>query len=185
MLETVREDLRHKVARRGFPPTLASYVRACGSEGSLAQLLYRAMRFCGGHGLGLPALVIYRINALVGQAVIGRGADLGPGLVILHASGTVINTSVRAGKNLVLEHAVTLGEVRGRSPVLGDNVYVGAGAKVIGPVRVGSDVTIGANAVVTRDLPDGATAVGVPARVIKIYGQPVPGEVTGRKQKRA
>jgi len=55
--------------------------------------------------------------------------------------------------------------------VLGDNVFIGAGAKIIGPVRVGSDVKIGANAVVTRDLPDGATAVGVPARVISIYGE--------------
>ena len=56
---------------------------------------------------------------------------------------------------------------------MGDNVFIGAGAKVLGPVLIGSDVKIGANAVVTRDLPDGATAVGVPARVVRIYGERV------------
>ena len=55
----------------------------------------------------------------------------------------------------------------------GDNVFIGAGAKVIGGVKIGSDVKIGANAVVTKDLPDGATAVGIPAKVIKIYGERV------------
>jgi serine O-acetyltransferase len=179
MLETVREDLRHKVALLGLPPTLASYVRVCGSEGTVTQLLCRATCFCHTRGLGVPAFLLYRINALVGQAVIGRGAELGPGLVIFHSTGIVINTSVKAGKNLVLQHGVTLGEARGRSPVLGDDVFVGAGAKVIGPVRVGDDVRIGANAVVTRDLPDGATAVGVPARVVRIHGRPVAVDVAG------
>ena len=180
MLENVREDLRHKLMLRGLPPSLASYVRICGSEGSFAQLVYRATRFCQTRGLGLPAFFLYRVNAFLGHVVIGRDADIGPGFVLLHSSGTVINTHVKAGKNLVLEHAVTLGEVRGQSPVLGDNVYIGAGAKVIGAVKVGYEHRIGANAVVTKDLPDGATAVGVPARVIRIYGKPVasgsPGE---------
>ncbi len=173
MLETVREDLRHKVAWRGLAPSLASSVRVLGSEGSLGQLLYRAMRFCQTRGLRLSAFLLYRLNAQVGHVIIGRDADIGPGFTILHSSGIVINTSVKAGKNLVLQHQVTLGERRGRSPVLGDNVFVGAGAKVLGPVRVGNDVRIGANAVVTGDLPDGATAVGVPARVVRIYGDPV------------
>ena len=173
MLENVREDLRHKVAWRGFAPTLVSSVRVLGSEGSLGQLLYRAMRFCQTRGLRLPALLIYRLNAHVGHVIIGRDADIGPGFILLHGTGIVIDTGVKAGKNLVLQDEVTLGELRGESPVLGDNVFVGAGARVIGPVRVGNDVRIGANAVVTRDLPDGATAAGAPACVIRIYGEPV------------
>jgi serine O-acetyltransferase len=145
----------------------------CFSDGTTAQLLYRAMRFCQTNRLKPLAFLFYRLNAALGHAVIGRGADLGPGLVILHSFGIVINTQVRAGKNLVLEHGVTLGAEKHRSPILGDNVFIGAGAKIIGDVRVGSNVKIGANAVVTRDIPDGATAVGIPARVIKIYGERV------------
>ena len=146
------------------------------SDGSTAQILYRLMRFCQTHHLKPLAAVVYRWNALISQVVIGRGAEIGPGLVILQSFGIVINSSVRAGRNLVLEHGVTIGAEKGQSPVLGDNVFIGAGAKIIGPVRVGSDVKIGANAVVTRDLPDGATAVGIPARVVRIYGERVSGE---------
>jgi serine O-acetyltransferase len=153
-----------------LPPTWKSMVRMFFSDGSTAQILYRMMRFCQTHHLKLGAIILYRLNVFVGHTVIGRGADLGPGLVILHSIGVVINSNVRAGSNLVLEHGVTIGAEKGQSPVLGDNIFIGAGAKIIGPVRIGSDVKIGANAVVTKDLPDGATAVGIPATVIKIYG---------------
>lgn len=174
MLKTILADLRHKADWYELPPTRRSLLRMCVSDGSTAQLLYRAMRFCQTHRLKLLAVLLYRLNAGASHAIIGRGAELGPGLVILHSLGVVINASVRAGRNLVLEHGVTIGAEKNQSPVLGDNVFVGAGAKIIGPVRVGSDVKIGANAVVTKDLPDGATAVGIPARVVRIYGERVP-----------
>lgn len=171
MFQTLIEDLGRKADWYDLPPTRGALLRMCLSDGSTAQILYRAMRFCQTHRLKPLAAVLYRLNAAVGHLVIGRGAELGPGLVILHSLGIVINTHVRAGKNLVLEHGVTIGAEKGRSPLLGDNVFVGAGAKIIGPVRIGSDVKIGANAVVTTDLPDGATAVGIPARVVRIYGR--------------
>ena len=75
--------------------------------------------------------------------------------------------------NLTIENGVTIGAEKGESPTLGDNVFIGAGAKIIGDVKIGSDVKIGANAVVLKDLPDGATAVGVPARIVKIYEERV------------
>lgn len=62
---------------------------------------------------------------------------------------------------------------KGRAPVLGNNVYIGAGARIIGNVRVGNNVRIGANAVVVNDIPDDATAVGVPARVVRIGNQKI------------
>jgi serine O-acetyltransferase len=171
LVKTLLADLHSKVNWYERPSSLKSLLAICLSDGSSAQILYRLMRFCQTHHLQPLAFFIYRLNAAVGHAVIGRGAEIGPGFVILHSFGVVINSSVRAGKNLVIEHGVTIGAEKGRSPVLGDNVFIGAGAKVIGPVKVGSDVKIGANAVVTKDLPDGATAVGIPARVIKIYGE--------------
>ncbi len=176
MFDTLREDLYRKADWYGLPRTRRAMLRMCFGEGSTAQILYRMMRFCQQHRLKLVALFLYRLNAHLSHLVIGRGAEFGPGLVILHSFGIVINTDVRAGRNLILEHGVTIGAEKERSPVLGDIVFVGAGAKIIGAVRIGSDVKIGANAVVTRDIPDGATAVGIPARVVRLYGARVPAE---------
>lgn len=173
MLRLILADLSRKAEWYELKPTPRALLRMWFSDGSTAQILYRMVQFCQRHHLKPLALVLYRLNAALGHAVIGRGAEIGPGFVLLHSMGVVINSSVRAGRNLVLEHGVTIGAEKNQSPVLGDNVFVGAGAKIIGAVRIGSDVKIGANAVVTRDLPDGATAVGIPARVVRLYGQPV------------
>jgi serine O-acetyltransferase len=173
MLSTLIEDFRRKAECYNLRPGLKSLLGAVLRDGSTAQILYRLMQFCQSHHLTPLAMVLYRMNVHLGHVVIGRGAQFGPGLVILHSFGIVINTDVRAGKNLVLEHGVTIGAEKGKSPILGNNVFVGAGAKIIGGIKIGSDVKIGANAVVTKDLPDGATAVGIPARVVKIYGEPV------------
>ncbi len=173
MFTTLLDDLRSKAEWYELPPNSKSLLQMWFKDGSTAQILYRLMRCCQTHHLKPLAMLVYRLNAAISHAVIGRGAEIGPGLVILHSFSVVINSKVRAGKRLILEHEVTIGEEKGRCPVLGDNVYVGAGAKIIGGVRIGSDVKIGANAVVTTDLPDGATAVGIPARVVKIYGQRV------------
>jgi serine O-acetyltransferase len=78
----------------------------------------------------------------------------------------VINSSVKGGSNIKLEHAVTIGAEKNESPALGDNVFVGAGAKIVGGIRIGNNVKIGANAVVISDIPDGTTAVGIPAKII-------------------
>src|ERR1041385_5839305 len=171
MFDTIREDLRCKAMRFGWPLTARTFLRICFNEGSSAQILYRLMRFCQTRRLKILALIIYRLNAIIAHAVIGRDAEFGPGLIILHSFGIVINSEVRAGRNVVLEHGVTIGAEKGHSPILGDNIFIGAGAKIIGAIRIGSDVKIGANAVVVKDLPDGATAVGVPARIVRIYGQ--------------
>jgi serine O-acetyltransferase len=111
-------------------------------------------------------MLFNKMNVVFGNCVIGRGADFKEGFVLVHSLGVVINTSVRGGKNVVIEHQVTIGAEKGESPVLGDNVFIGAGARIIGAVRVGTGAKVGANAVVLDDVPEGATAVGVPARVI-------------------
>jgi serine O-acetyltransferase len=86
--------------------------------------------------------------------------------VLIHSHGIVINGNVRGGSHVYLEHQVTIGAERRASPRLGDHVFVGAGAKIVGAVTIGSHCRIGANAVVISDIPDHATAVGVPARVV-------------------
>ena len=92
--------------------------------------------------------------------------NLVPGFVLIHAQGVVINGSVRGGADVKIEHQVTIGAEGRASPVLGDGVFVGAGAKIIGPVTVGDRARIGANAVVVHDVPAETTAVGVPAKVL-------------------
>lgn len=107
-------------------------------------------------------------------ADISREATIGPGFYIGHFGGIVIGPDVVLGSNCNISQGVTLGAAakagRRGSPVVGDNCYFGAGAKVIGPIRIGNNVAVGANAVVTADVPDNATVVGIPARVINHNG---------------
>lgn len=100
--------------------------------------------------------------------------EIGSGLYIGHFAGIFINADCRIGKNCNISQGVTLGPTnrgeRKGCPVIGDNVYIGPGAKVVGRVVIGNDVAIGANCVVTKDVPDHAVVVGVPGRVISSRG---------------
>lgn len=99
---------------------------------------------------------------------------IGSGFYIGHFGGIVVNEGCVIGKNCNISHGVTLGVAnRGRHkgcPVLGDNVYIAPGAKIVGAVRIGNDVAIGANCVVTSDVPDHSVVVGIPGRVISEEG---------------
>ena len=136
------------------------------TDGTFAMVIYRLMQASYHWRLVPLAMVFNKINGIFGGCIIGRGADFGPAFVLIHSDGVVINGSVRGGRDIKIEHQVTIGAERNQSPVLGDDIFIGAGAKVIGPLSIGSGVRIGANAVVLADVPDYATAVGVPARNI-------------------
>ena len=101
-------------------------------------------------------------------------ADIGPGFYIGHFSCIIIYPHCRIGKNCNISQGVTLGKTnRGKRkgyPTIGDNVYIGPGAKIIGNICVGNDVAVGANCVVTSDIPDHAVVVGVPGKVISFEG---------------
>ena len=105
------------------------------------------------------------------------GATIGKGLFIDHGMGVVIGETAIIGDNCLLYQGVTLGDTgkdKGkRHPTLGNNVLVGAGAKVLGPFTVGNNVKIAANAVVLNAIPDDCTAVGVPARIVRRKGEKV------------
>ncbi|MFH1778602.1 MAG: serine O-acetyltransferase EpsC [Candidatus Omnitrophota bacterium] len=107
------------------------------------------------------------------------GAKIGKGLFIDHGMGVVIGETSILGDNVTLFQGVTLGGTgreRGkRHPTLGNNVVVGAGAKVLGNITVGDNVVIGANAVVIKDVPLDSTVVGVPGRIVKQEGKVFPG----------
>jgi serine O-acetyltransferase len=163
----IATDLRAKAQWLYGSTSRGSLLKTLLTDGTAAMLLYRLMQTAHRSGLTPLAMIFNKLNGIIGGCVIGRGADFGPAFVLVHSDGVVINTAVRGGTHVYIEHQVTIGAERQQSPVLGNNVFVGAGAKIVGPVTIGSDVRIGANAVVIRDVPDGATAVGVPARNIE------------------
>jgi serine O-acetyltransferase len=120
-------------------------------------------------GLRLAARLMSQANRAVTGVEIHPGARIGRRLFIDHAMGVVIGETAQVGDDVMLYHGVTLG---GRSlkrvkrhPTLADRVVVGAGARVLGPVRIGADAQIGANAVVVKDVPAGAVVVGVPGQI--------------------
>ncbi len=123
----------------------------------------------GGHLFAGRALsMVFR---LLTGVEIHPGAELGPGLFIDHASGVVIGETAEVGRDVTLYHGVTLGGrslAKGkRHPTLEDRVVVGSGAKILGPVTIGHDTQVGANAVVLESMPAHSVVVGVPAKVVR------------------
>ncbi len=95
--------------------------------------------------------------------------DIGPGLYIGHTGSIHLNPAAKVGRNVSVSQEVTLGTAAGGregAPVIGDDVYLGAGAKVIGNVKVGAGSSVAANSLVIADVPEGSTVMGVPARVM-------------------
>ncbi|NLG56075.1 MAG: serine O-acetyltransferase [Rhodococcus sp.] len=116
-----------------------------------------------------PARILSQFTRFLTGIEIHPGATIGRRFFIDHGMGVVIGETTEIGDDVMLYHGVTLGgrsmEAVKRHPTLGDRVTVGAGAKILGPVVVGADSAVGANAVVTRDVPEDSIAVGIPATV--------------------
>jgi serine O-acetyltransferase len=163
----IRSDIRAKAKWLYDSQSSRAILKALATDGSFAMLMYRFMQAAQHHHITPLAMVFNKLNAFFGRCIIGRGAIFGPGFVLIHSYGVVINRAVRGGRNVRIEHLVTIGAEKDQTPLLGDDVFIGAGAKIIGPVRIGNHTRIGANAVVNQDVPDGCTAVGVPARIIQ------------------
>lgn len=113
--------------------------------------------------------LLFRIVETVLGVSLPKAAAIGPGLRIWHFGNIFIHPDVRIGANCTLRHGVTIGNrvEGGGVPVIGDNVELGAYAQVLGGVFIGNDCRIGAMSLVLSDVPDGCTAVGVPARIIR------------------
>jgi serine O-acetyltransferase len=167
LVQLVTSDLRAKAqwcyGREGW----RELVKTLLTDGTAAMLWYRLMQWSRRWRLTPLEMLCNKLSAICCNCIIGRGAEFGPAFVLIHSTGIVINGRVRGGEHVYLEHQVTIGAERRQSPQLGDHVFVGAGAKIVGPVTIGSGSRIGANAVVLHDIPAGATAVGIPAKVVR------------------
>lgn len=142
-----------------------------------AVLLYRIAHVI--HSWGVPILprFLSQIGRFFTGVEIHSGAKIGAGLFIDHGMGVVIGETSEIGENVTLYQCVTLGGTgneRGkRHPTLGNHVVVGAGAKVLGNIRIGNSVKIGAGSVVVHPVPDNCTVVGVPAEIVRKEGKKV------------
>ena len=148
----------------GRPSLGRALQRAITRPGALAIVLYRASHRLWARGWHTPAEIVWRLNYFLTGADIHPGAEIGGGLRITHTSGLVVGRGAKIGSNVTLLHGVTLGgSSRGffeegavdGFPDVGDGSKVAAGAKLLGPIKIGRDCFIGANAVVARDLADG------------------------------
>ncbi len=131
----------------------------------IAHFLYR-------HRLFFCARLVSQLSRHFTGIEIHPGARIGRKLFIDHGMGIVFGETTEIGDNCTIYHGVTLGgtgkQTGKRHPTLGDNVLIGAGAKVLGPVHIGDNVRIGAGSVVLENIPANATAVGVPAEVVRV-----------------
>jgi serine O-acetyltransferase len=166
LLPTLRQDLRCKAIWCYEDCGRRSLIKTLLTDGTAAMVLYRLMQWSGHRGFWPLEMLFNKLMAVICNCIIGRGAEFEPGFVLIHSTGVVINGQVRGGSGIHIEHQVTIGAERRQSPVLGNNVFIGAGAKIIGGVNVGDAARIGANAVVIDDVPAQQTVVGVPARAV-------------------
>lgn len=160
-------DLKAKARHMYGVASSKTCFQALLSDGTSAVLYFRLASFCYRHKFLVPfGMIIARINMILNGIVVGRNAQIGSGLIVMHSVGVVINTNAVIGMGAIFQSGVVVGVRNKKSPIIGDNVYFGSGCKVMGELHVGSGAKIGANAVVLSDVPDNCTAVGVPARIL-------------------
>lgn len=173
MFTTLKKDIRavydRDPAARSTIEILTCY------PGFHALQFHRWAHWLWTHHFYLLGRLLSHVSRFITGIEIHPGARLGPGFFIDHGMGVVIGETSEVGENVTLYHGVTLGGTstkKGkRHPTLGNNVIVGAGAKILGPVTIGDNARVGAGSVVVEDVPPGTTVVGVPGKVI--YDKPV------------
>ncbi|MEQ8156205.1 MAG: serine O-acetyltransferase EpsC [Clostridiaceae bacterium] len=174
MFKNLRYDIdrimKNDPAARSFLEVLLLY------PGVHAMIVYRAAHFLYTKRLFFLARLISQMARFFTGIEIHPGAKIGRGLVIDHGMGVVIGETAEIGNDVLIYHGVTLGgtgKQKGkRHPTVGDNVVIGSGAKVLGPILISNGAKIGSNAVVLRDVPENGTAVGIPARnIVKISAE--------------
>ena len=169
LLEDIRAYQRNDPAARSAMEILLLY------NGLHATIDYRIAHWLLRHHCRFLARAVSQWSKLWTGIEIHPGAQIGKRLVIDHGTGIVIGETAEIGDDCLLYQGVTLGgtgkDVGKRHPTLGNNVMVGAGAKVLGPIHVGNNARIAANAVVLREVPDNATVVGVPGHIVRLCGE--------------
>jgi serine O-acetyltransferase len=182
MFKQLREDVRaifnRDPAARSWIEILTSY------PGMHAIWFYRASHWFWTHDFYLLGRFVSHIGRFCSGIEIHPGAKIGHGFFIDHGMGVVIGETAEIGRNVTIYHGVTLGGTswnKGkRHPTLEDNVVIGAGAKILGPVTIGARTRVGANAVVVKNVPPDSVVVGIPGRVTHRHGARIVLDERGR-----
>lgn len=177
MFDDFRTDIARYSSMIGTKrPKLQKFAEIAFSQGIWALAVYRFGTWCSSFSFPLFSqllkmlyFMLNKIIEIIAGISISSRASIGKGLFIGHFGGIFIHSRVIMGERCSISQGVVIGSLglgkRG-APHLGNRVFIGSGAKVLGSITIGNDVRIGANAVVITDVPDGSTAVGIPARVI-------------------
>jgi serine O-acetyltransferase len=173
MLAAIRQDIRAAKQRDPAVPTTLQVIFAY--PGVHAIWGHRISHWLWSRGARLAARVFAELTRILTGVEIHPGAVLGSGLFIDHATGVVIGETAEVGDDVTIYHGVTLGgtgsDTGKRHPTIGDRVIVGAGAKILGPIKIGDDSRIGANAVVVKEVPSSSVVVGVPGQIVSRPGR--------------
>src|ERR1700743_3966423 len=172
MLAAFRSDIQ---AAKGRDPAVPSTLQVVFAyPGVHAIWGHRISHWLWGRGAKVVARPLGEVPRILTGVDIHPGATLGTGLFIDHATGVVIGETAEIGDDVTIYHGVTLGGISTdpgkRHPTIGDRVIIGAGAKVLGPIKIGDDSRIGANAVVVKEVPSSSVVVGVPGQVVSRSG---------------
>lgn len=182
MIDTIKKIRKDFQAAMAMDPAATSrFEVALTYAGFHALLFYRLAHWFWRMRVPFLPRAISQFARFLTGIEIHPGATIGAGLFIDHGMGVVIGETTEIGDNVTLFQGVTLGGTgkhRGkRHPTLGSHVVVGAGAKVLGPIKIGDYVKIGANSVVLQDVPDHSTVVGIPGKIVRIKDERIPDEV--------
>ena len=177
MFKKIRYDIQSIRERDPAAASISKWSVFWQYKGLHAIIYHRIANFFYRHGWKYFARWVSNVAKRRTGVEIHPAAQLGPGLFIDHGVGVVIGETTVVGRDCTIYQGVTLGgtgkETGKRHPTIGDNVLIGAGAKVLGGITVGNNCKIAANAVVLHDIPDDCTAVGVPAQVVRRCGEKV------------
>lgn len=169
LLRLLREDVRCVFGRD--PAARTTWEVLTTYPGVHALIAYRIAHALWRRGWRYPARLVSFLARVLSNVDIHPGARIGRRFFIDHGAGVVIGETAEVGDDVTLYHGVTLGGTTWnpgkRHPTLGDNVVVGAGAKILGAITIGARVRVGANSVVVKSVPADRTVVGIPARVVR------------------
>lgn len=174
MIQSLKVDLEISTNRKARFPLLAILMEMIKNSGYRAVVLYRLGHSCRKRKWRLLAVLCEKIMHHASNCWISTNAIIAEGFVIRHVGCIVIGGLVKIGRNCDIRQGITIGGNMGKTnelgnsqPVLGDNILIGAGAKILGPVHIGDNCVIGANAVVIGSFEPNSIIGGVPARLLK------------------
>lgn len=181
MIENIKEDIKMYDSSFQESRKIKRFIYLLFTQELHAVLIYRFGHWVSYHLkfpiLTYPFKISYFFLRKLSEMIIGVGiwpeSEIGPGLKIEHWGGVYVKATI--GKNCRISQQVVIGHIGGFKgggvPSIGDNVYIGAGAKILGDVIIGNNVLVGANAVVLSDIQDYGVAVGIPAKVVKLRSE--------------